>query len=695
MSVNAVCEEPLIYIDPEELTIPGRIYVDNLTGERLDYEDVKEARAKEMALMDQYEVYTWVRVEESEGHEVIDSRFNDTRKASGVVRSRCVGRQYNVEVSSEYFAGTPPLPMVKLVLSRAASRGRNGTTRAISIHDIEVAFFHATLPILLYCWPPREIKRDGWMWRLNKALYGTRIASQAFQTKVREMYSAHTFYELKGVPCAFYCPELDSLSVHHGDDFISEAEPEGLDTIDRMIEGNFATKTQPRIGPGYSSYGAVLNRTILFNDKIGYAILPDCRHSAKLVELCEVEKAKPAPTPSSRATGKSDRMALEPLTDEASFWYRSGSGTLRYVSEDRFDLQFAALQLAQDNSSPKAISAARMKRVARYMLGTQDYAIIYAFQDEPTAITCQVDGDWSGELTCRSISAGVLLHGGHLLESWSVFQKVCSLSSAESEFYAIGSGAARGLMIKNVICEMRELAKRDTGIELDIDTDSTAARGMIHRHGVGRVRHLATRYLWTQESQRNKDFKVNKVDGKENTGDLGTKAVDQATLERLLPRVGVRSLRSLGWHLPQTALTTIIGLANVATASTDDEMPVTTFITMKQAQAIAWLLTAILAVQLACALSFCMSCSSRENRRPRRQPSPLHAVERDLPATAPRLRPSEPEPPAPSEGVPRSRRTQKRDVLIQGPSTYLFKKNKPEYRALSFPSWGAVVTREY
>ena len=73
----------------------------------------------------------------------------------------------------------------------------------------------------------------------------------------------------------------------------------------------------------------------------------------------------------------------------------------------------------------------------------------------------------------------------------------------------------------------------------------------------------------------------------------------------------------------------------------------------------------------------------------------MHAVERDLPATAPRLRPSEHEPPASSEGMPRNRRTQKRDVLIQGPSTYLFKKNKPEYRALSFPSWGAVVTREY
>ena len=41
--------------------------------------------------------------------------------------------------------------------------------------------------------------------------------------------------------------------------------------------------------------------------------------------------------------------------------------------------------------------------------------------------------------------------GSHLVESWSLNQRCVALSTAESEFYAIGSGAARGITVKNVM----------------------------------------------------------------------------------------------------------------------------------------------------------------------------------------------------------------------------------------------------
>ncbi len=73
-----------------------------------------------------------------------------------------------------------------------------------------------------------------------------------------------------------------------------------------------------------------------------------------------------------------------------------------------------------------------------------------------------------------------------------------SQSSAESEFYAIGSGAYRGTTLRNIVTEAEvafaEHNESDPNhIELWIGTDSTAAQGILLRHGVGRVRHLATR----------------------------------------------------------------------------------------------------------------------------------------------------------------------------------------------------------
>ena len=106
------------------------------------------------------------------------------------------------------------------------------------------------------------------------------------------------------------------------------------------------------------------------------------------------------------------------------------------------------------------------------------------------------DGDWSGNaVTCKSTSAGAVQLGSHTIETWSVNQQVESLGSAEREFCAIRSGCARGLTVKHVLLEILHTTSPDGDVKMTICTDSDAARGMIHRVGCGRVRHLQTRYL--------------------------------------------------------------------------------------------------------------------------------------------------------------------------------------------------------
>eukprot|EP00959_Pyramimonas_sp_CCMP1952_P367834 7705030-Pyramimonas_sp.AAC.1 len=56
----------------------------------------------------------------------------------------------------------------------------------------------------------------------------------------------------------------------------------------------------------------------------------------------------------------------------------------------------------------------------------------------------------------------------------------------ESEFYAMSSGTARGLTIKHALQEMVQMRNEEVKITLELETDSSAAKGMIHRHGVGR-----------------------------------------------------------------------------------------------------------------------------------------------------------------------------------------------------------------
>ena len=63
-------------------------------------------------------------------------------------------------------------------------------------------------------------------------------------------------------------------------------------------------------------------------------------------------------------------------------------------------------------------------------------------------------------------------------------------------------------------------------------TDTSAARGIIHREGLGKLRHLETGYSWLQAAVKNNRLQVRKVLCTENPADLFTKPL---TYQEALP----------------------------------------------------------------------------------------------------------------------------------------------------------------
>ena len=72
-----------------------------------------------------------------------------------------------------------------------------------------------------------------------------------------------------------------------------------------------------------------------------------------------------------------------------------------------------------------------------------------------------------------------------MLHSSSRTQEIVSLSSAESEMYAAASGACDSVLIVGILKWMF-----DAFFQIHLYLDSAAARGIINRRGVGKVRHL-------------------------------------------------------------------------------------------------------------------------------------------------------------------------------------------------------------
>ena len=118
---------------------------------------------------------------------------------------------------------------------------------------------------------------------------------------------------------------------------------------------------------------------------------------------------------------------------------------------DRMDVVFATKEVRSRTAKADVLELLLLKREARYLVGHREIVINYPYQDNPSQIDCYTDADWAGDVTTRlSTTAGALMHGDHLLEGWSVTQKVRALSSGVAEFQAQGSGAARGLLMKQL-----------------------------------------------------------------------------------------------------------------------------------------------------------------------------------------------------------------------------------------------------
>ena len=64
--------------------------------------------------------------------------------------------------------------------------------------------------------------------------------------------------------------------------------------------------------------------------------------------------------------------------------------------------------------------------------------------------------------------------------------------------------------------------------------DASAAYGMLHRRGVGKMRHIDTSLLWVQEAAQTKKINFVKVDGKDLPADLMTKPPSRAAIEKFL-----------------------------------------------------------------------------------------------------------------------------------------------------------------
>ena len=169
-------------------------------------------------------------------------------------------------------------------------------------------------------------------------------------------------------------------------------------------------------------------------------------------------------------------------------------------------------------SKPTETDWESLKRLGRYLIDKTRVVVGFPYQEQPETIEVYVDTDHAGCLeTRKSTSGGIAMHGNHNIKTWSSTQQVIALSSGEAEYYGMVKGAGNALGISGVL--------QDMGIQYDVVlyTDSSAAKGMSSRRGLGKVRHIELNQRWLQDQVARGKIEVRKIKGEDNISDSLTK----------------------------------------------------------------------------------------------------------------------------------------------------------------------------
>ena len=235
----------------------------------------------------------------------------------------------------------------------------------------------------------------------------------------------------------------------------------------------------------------------------------DRGHVDLLIQAFGLEKANGVESPDVKKSAYQQMLeSRSPLLDKSeASRYRSATTRAAYLSQDRLDIGHAVKSLARGMVSPTEATLADLKRLSRYLKKYPDVGQCFGSQHGGDAVTR------------KSTTGMVAIFGTHVLKHGSDTQSTIALSTGESEYYALVKGGSVGLGLQSLCADL------GLDLEVTVEGDSNAAKGTVNRVGLGKARHIQTRYLWLQERVAEGHLKVRRVRGVKNKADVLTKSV--------------------------------------------------------------------------------------------------------------------------------------------------------------------------
>lgn len=470
---------------------------------------------------------TWILVNKPEGKNLVSCKwvFKSKLKSDGSLdrrKARLVARGFTQTAGMDYFETFSPTSRyesVRCVLALAASWDMD-----IVQFDVKTAFLNSKLEEDVHMTQPEGYDdKSGRVCKLLRSLYGLKQSSRNWYSRFSSFLEHEGFERTPEDECVFVRNQDRNkliICLYVDDGLVCGTSHDQVHAFISKLELEFHITTgEPDHYVGMEIHRNRSKRQISITQK-GYI--------KRVLERFGLADSKSLIIPMIPS------LKLDTDSPPAQVPYRQAIGCLNYLSMvSRPDITYAVNKLARYCNAPTLVHWQAVKRVMKYLKGTQNYCITYSGTDNMT-LEGSCDSDWGGgeESDEKKSTSGYIFTMCNGPVTWaSRLQKVSAESACEAEYMALTEAMNECLWLRPFLSSLGHKQVHPTRILQDNQASINLVNNPeFHR----RTKHIGIKYHRVRQEKRMGTLIVDYVESGNNIADCLTKGVTSVVLHKNL-----------------------------------------------------------------------------------------------------------------------------------------------------------------
>ena len=503
-----------------------------------DREGWREAIRKEFT--DMIKRGVWRRIKKNEVPEnrrTIGSKWVFKRKRDGRYRARLCGLGYTQIAGIDFTANFAPV--VNDVTFRILLVCKMMMKWEAEVIDIETAFLHGDMEELIFMDLPeglnifegiKENNNDDCV-ILDKCIYGTVQSARQWAKKFKLTLKKLEFEVSLLDPCLMIRKNEEGMVLLciYVDDVLIMGNKGAIDKAIEDIMKEFSIRKEGKL---HDYLGCIINFDEDNNAGSIHQPYTLKKLETKFKNLIEnVRKTELPSAPGSilkRPTNEDEK-----IDDELQNYYRSGVGILLYLTKyTRPDISNAVREHSKMMDGATMDQYKSLLRLIKFVIETKNQMLKMRVQRRNGIfkITGYSDADYAGDKDTRRSISGMIIYLCGIPIAWkSKGQKAVTLSSTESEYYALSELCSEIIFIKQIL----EFLQVEVEFPIIVKVDNVGAMFLANNPVLSQqTKHISVRQHFIREFVEDGIIKVIFVKSKNNDADIFTKNLSKDLFEK-------------------------------------------------------------------------------------------------------------------------------------------------------------------